>query len=494
MKTKKLSSLELKKLISERAFKIFEANEEELNNTEETGQDFDAGHQEPSLETNPSIEEPQSNSVDKSHLNNFDDLGDTISNISSKLNPIELEDANSQILKAISSGKVSPKYDFTIMNYGSGKKNVFDYFVSVLAAIYKNEDSATKNNIRKVLFLVFPVYEFFGRDAKNSEYNERVYPSSLTKLIAKKSGINHELNVGYKTIDSSYYIDIIADAVYESIDTALEKYNPNANVPFSSFFLVTAANKTKDKLNSKLHQKTFSLSGQKASLDEPIDNKGEEPDETKVDRITGQENEQSTSEVEAMKSFAQSITNFVQDKLSSKPKLVKYLEFFNLFTEGYNLSEIADTMNVTYGNVRVIKKRMEDFITQFVESGDLQDYINERTGLRVNFPNNKFTLSATNSTDEKQSQVEPVEYFNITGNDPQTGEPTGEWVSLTPSKGDSETSWFDKYGDLVNWSDKETEPVQQDVVNDINDNEAEQLREHLAEALAKFLKRKLNNG
>jgi len=488
MKNNTISLNELKRLISESAYRIFETNLENDDTTETPDDATSLSHPLNKTGEEPSLENPTHNIQPNDTENTFDYLGTTIKNIAHKIkNPAHLEEANAEILKALSTGRVNKKYDFAVMNYGSGNKDTFDYFVSTLAALYKDEDEATKKNIRKVLFLVFPVYELYGGDI-SSEYSHR--PSSFAKLTALKAGVKYDLRSLNKTIDSSYYIDIIADAIYESIDSSLEKYNPNVNVPFSSFLLANASNKTKDKLNSKLHQKTFSVGGQKYSLDEPIDNKGQEPDETQMDRITGQENEQSTSEVDAMKNFANALISFIQGKLANKPKLAKYWEFFNLFMEGNNLAEIADIMNTTYGNVRVIKKRMEDFVTEYVKEGYLQDYILRHTGLKVKFPDNKFALSVTNPGEEKKEAVEPVEFFNITGNDPKTGEPIGEWVPLTPNKGDSETTWFDRYGDLVNWSDKE-EPAS-NPQDSIEDEEAEQLREHLYEAIQNYLKNKLN--
>jgi len=201
-----------------------------------------------------------------------------------------------------------------------------------------------------------------------------------------------------------------------------------------------------------------------------------------MDRITGDEGEISKTQKDSVKGFADSLKSFIQSKLGAKETLKNYLEFFNLFIEGHNLSEIADMMEVQPGNLRVIKSRMEDFITKFVESGELQQYVKDKTGIKVDFPNNKFSLSVQ-GTKKGTAEVEPVEIFNVTGVNPKTGEPTGEWVAITPDTHDSETTWFDKYGDLVTWKNKEENVEPNSEISGDENN--------LTESLNKFIQKEI---
>lgn len=496
-----MSLSELKKLITESAYRIFEANEEEeLNslpqdNTEEPTEPVsDISNDSNDTDTiNEPINTPVASTSSQAH--EFDHLGTVIAKLANKIgkNEKELDNIHAQILKAVSTGRVNKDFNFSKYNYGSGKKDNYDYFVSVLAALYKDADATDKKNIRNVIFITMPVYEQYNSMEGSDKISIR--PSALTKLVARKAGIGYDLR-GEKTIDASYYVDIVAESIYKAIDYALEKYRPDDGI-FSSVAIFKAVGLTQDALESKLHQKTFAAGGQKFSLDEPLGKDGEE-DETKMDRITGDETGEAPKDKEAVRSFVDAIKNFVNEKLGSKPKLSKYLEFFNLFSLGHNMSEIADMMDIKYDYVRVIKKRMEDFLTKFVESGDMQDYLYEETGMKVNFPNNKFALSATGGPGEKGAKVEPIEIFKITGNNPNTGEPEGEWVEITPSTADSDTTWFDKYGDLV-FDDKKEEPEPVSVGNDIEDtaeedDEAEQMRQHIAEAINNYLRKRLQNG
>ena len=136
---------------------------------------------------------------------------------------------------------------------------------------------------------------------------------------------------------------------------------------------------------------------------------------------------------------------------------------------------------------------MEDFITKFVESGELQEYIKNKTGMKVDFPNNRFSLSV-NGTKKGEGTVEPVEYFNVTGNDPQTGDPEGEWLTISPATHDSETSWFDSYGEIAMRGDAETHV--RDNSNG-NSEEEENIEEPevspITESLVKFIKNTLDN-
>lgn len=453
-KNKKLSMEEFRKIVSENAFKILEDlnDDKTSDNTNDLDATPDYNINQDDIDADMPPEDKSINNPLETNSNNdglpFSQLSNAINNLVYTIKDNKkIEKLDSLILKAISTGRIDKNTTFEKMVVPGVDKAEFEYFLTVLATLYKTKGTSAseKENIRKAIFLSLPIYN--TTSIENTESGD-IRSSSLANLIARKSGIGSFLGIG-KTIDASYYLDIIADSIYDAIDYALENYSPIKGGAFFPLFLFKAISNTKDKLGSKLHKKTFSSSGEKQSLDEPIGSENDnEKGDTMADRITGKEGEVSIGEKEAVKEFAGALKTFVQEKLGQKESLKNYLEFFNLFTQGHSLSEIADIMEKNPGNLRVIKKRMEDFITKFVESGELQDYISEETGLKVDFPNNRFSLSVQGSG-KGEGEVEPVEYFQVSGHDPQTGEPTGEWIKITPETHDSETTWFNNYGDLV---------------------------------------------
>lgn len=480
MENKKISLKELRKIVSENAFKILEDNDLESNQDINPEPEINSTNIDDSTPIDKGLEDSSND------FNGFENLSDITKKLSTSIDPKKLDEINGEIIKTLSTGRINKNYNFSKMVVSGVDKSVFDYFVTVLATLYKKADSSEKANIRKAIFLSLPVYNMASVESTDSG---DIRSSSFSNLVARKAGIGSFLGVG-KTIDASYYLDIVADSIYEAIDYALENYNPERGGTFTSVVLFKAVSNAKDKLGSKMHKKTFAAGGEKSSIDEPLGSSEEERDETKADRITGKEGEVSAEQREAAKEFAGALKTFVQEKLGQSPKYSNYLEFFNLFTQGNSLSEIADIMGKEQGNIRVIKKRMEDFITKFVESGEFQDYIAEETGMKVDFPKNKFSLSVQ-GTATGTGEVEPVEYFQITGNDPETGEPTGEWVTLTPETHDSETTWFDKYGDLVFGREESPEISSNTSQEEIGDEEENQITESLLKSIQKRIKNNL---
>ena len=490
MKKVKLKIKDLNKLISERALIMLEAELDDMPPSDKTSDEevFFNNDADDSIENIGDMQVDRGDDIDadvpEAEENGYTHLGLAIEKLASRIDEPFLMDLNDEIEKAIKTGRVSKDFTFTRMITSGKDKAAFDYFLSVLGALYKQSSGTDKSNIRSAIFLALPVYAVSSYE--KTEGNTK--SSTLTNLVAKKAGIGALMHKS--TIDASYYLDIVADSIYNSIDYALENYSPDKGT-FSALVIIKASNLAKDELSSKLHKKTFAAGGLKQSLDEPFGD--EENAETSGDRLTGKEGDVSSTEKEAVKNFAGALKSFVTDKLSQKASLKNYLDFFNYFSAGNNLSETADLLGVSDGNVRVIKSRMEDFITKFVESGELQEYIKNKTGMKVDFPNNRFSLSV-NGTKKGEGTVEPVEYFNVTGNDPQTGDPEGEWLTISPATHDSETSWFDSYGEIAMRGDAETHV--RDNSNG-NSEEEENIEEPevspITESLVKFIKNTLDN-
>jgi len=460
MKKRTITLLDLKKIISENAYRILEQDDdlEDDSNLESSVDDstpIDNGLGDAS---NDSISDnPESNMP-------YTNLSSAISNLANSIkDETKLSYLNDGIKKAVSSGKVSKDFTFDKMVSAGKDKNDFEYFITVLATLYKDADISEKKNIRDAILIALPPYQITSMESGRGE----IRPSSLSNLIAKKAGVEYALKG--QTIDSSYYLDIVVGTVYDAVDYALNNYDPSRGM-FFTLFLYKAIGLTKDELGSVLHKRSFEVGGRKSSLDEPLGSSEEERDETRADRITGKEGEVSDKEKANVKEFAKAVQSFIRTKLSN-PKLKNYLDYFNLFAKGHTSSEIADLMEITSGNARAIKKRMEDFITEFVKAGYLQQYIFDKTGIKAKFPNNEFFLS-TQDAKEENKEVEPVEIFNITGTNPETGEPVGEWTEVIHKKDSNEPTYFDNYGSLINWSNKEDDEKK-------SDNEEQSINESL---------------
>jgi len=410
----------------------------------------------------------------------FENLNSMTQKLASTIDEVKLKKLNEEILKTISTGKVNSSFTFDNMStMGGNKRNEFDYFTTVLGSLYKTANSSEKSNIKKALFLAYPVYNITTTESGSGEMRL----STFAKSVAANAKITYDFNVHSKTLDASYYGEILADSIYDAVNLALETYDPERGGKFGSLVLTKSAGLTMDALGSKLHRTTFSggVGGRTTSYDEPLGSSEEERDETKMDRITGKEGEVSDKEKANVKEFARAIQSFVRTKLSN-PKLKNYLEYFNLFSQGHTSAEIADIMGITPGNARIIKKRMEDFITEFVKAGYLQQYIFNKTGIRVKM--NEFFLSTQDSKEEKKN-VEPVEIFNITGTNPETGEPVGEWTEIIHKKDSNEPTYFDNYGSLISWSNKDDEDINPEGnIENTNDEET-----NLTESLKKIIQK-----
>ena len=483
MKKTTLKISDLKKLISERALIMLEEELDDMPPVDKTPDSDEISDDDNNNFDDMEVDRGDNIDADVPEIEGYAHLGLAIEKLAERISDDVRIDLDSEVDKAIKTGRINSGLTFQKMVTEGKDKLPFDYYTSVLGAMYKQVNGAERDNIRKALFLSLPVYatSSYGTTEGDSR------PSRFTALVLKKAGVGYMFHK--RTSDSEYYKDIAIDAIYKSLDYCLKNYDASKGGTFSALVLFKAAGYTMDGLSSSLHKRSFEGGGKKQSLDEPFGD--EENAETAGDRLTGKENEVSSSEKEAVKNFAGALKSFVTEKLSQKSSLKNYLQFFNLFAEGNSLAEIADIMQTTNGNVRVIKSRMEDFITKFVESGELQEYIKGKTGMNIQFPENKFTLSVQ-GTKQGEGEVAPVEYFNATGNDPETGDPVGEWVSISPSTHDSETSWFQGYADIAMRGDAETHVRDNGSSSEEEENIEEPEVSPITETLTKFIRNTLN--
>jgi hypothetical protein len=91
------------------------------------------------------------------------------------------------------------------------------------------------------------------------------------------------------------------------------------------------------------------------------------------------------------------IGKFLKTKLAKKNMI--YINFYNQYVLlGMDFNTISKQNKLTNGYVRQIKLRLEQFINRFIQNGELQKYIKEHSGLKINFKNQKITLSTNFGT------------------------------------------------------------------------------------------------
>lgn len=425
----------------------------------------------------------QANDVYKEKTSDFSNLSLKINQLSQQINDDELIDLNEMIEKIISTGRLGSNFNYNKMAEGK-KIHEFNYVTTILASLYHDEhtSSSEKANIKKALWeAMYHPHETTSYE--KSEGGDR--PSLISAIIANKAGIR-EFRAKSKTIDGSYYRDIIADSLSKALEYAIDVFNPEKFGAFPTLVIFNAAGRVKSEVQSKNAKTAFStgIGGRdyikSSSIDEPLGDSDEESDSTKADRFTGEEGGKSTTQKEAAKELANEMKNFVESRLKSNIKhgglKPIYLEVAQLLFKGHNLAEISDLTNMQPGTVRQTKRRMEAAITEYVKNGSFQKYIKDKTGIKINFPDNKYTFSVQ-GIEDKNEKIEgnPLEYFEQTGIDPKTGEPQGEWVPIVPNKEDDEdTGYYDKYGNLVfddekNDDEEEAETVAEPDVEDADD-------------------------
>ena len=141
----------------------------------------------------------------------------------------------------------------------------------------------------------------------------------------------------------------------------------------------------------------------------------------------------------------------MKEKLDN-PKYQSWYELYKNIADGeMSLDDIADISGIDVGGVRIKKMRLEQFLTQFVENGDLPEYIRRKAGVKVKFPSNKFSFSAKG---EKEATGEPMYIFQADPNNPNGG----EWVEMgkpKPGKGSTQ----DTLGDVAFGKGEDEEPL-----------------------------------
>jgi hypothetical protein len=275
----------------------------------------------------------------------------------------------------------------------------FNSFINRLAFLYKNSTNISeKNNIRNFFFIAFNPY-------KNS-----FAPSFFTLNIGKWAGI-HNLTFAQneKTTD---LIDMIADVIFDKIETVIEKYNPNKG-NFKDLLSQSVVNGVIDVM-----RKRYGLGNtndddgyaKEYSLDNFVNQ--DNPDDRMSDTISSGEFEDEENQ-QTIANIANAITEFVHRTITNK-KLSSFYDMFVVRDMSYE--DIKDETGLSNDNLRVIKFRFEKEMSKYVENGLLKTYVYERTGHLIKFPENTFKIQKMGHTKQKSNSLGKVA-FNVKNND-----------------------------------------------------------------------------
>jgi len=431
MKTEKYRSL-----LKEHFLKLLELNELDVieDNPEENPEPYDAPAEwgaedvaSPNVGTTADLSEPEVARPDVAvGVDEYSNLGKSIATVASKLSPESKNSADAEISRILELGRSKMTHELYI-GADANRKNTFEYVTSVLGTLYKDASSRQQENIRTFMFTAF------------NPYGDRHGVSSkLARMIARKAGITFDLTSS-KSIDAEYYMGIITESIYKSIDYSLKNYSPD-KTSFGRFVFISSVGDTIDGINEKKYKTALTGFG-KTSGDEPIGGEGDDSDETMFDRMQGSEEGLTKEQKQGMRELANALGIFVREKLKN-PKLKNLLEYYELYAEkGMTNDEIAEVTGTSNLNLRQRKFKLERFLTQFVEDGSLPLFLKEKAGVKVKFPNNKFSLSAKN----EEEASEPMQIFKVDPNNPSGG----EWVDIKKSNKTKRYMPTDTLGDVA---------------------------------------------
>lgn len=340
---------------------------------------------------------------DVSVPNYYFSLGNYISNESKNINENDKKFIINEVNGIIHNGKGNLTYENTIK---TSRELIFNLIISIVASLYKGVGSNEKSNIRSFVFIAFNPY-----------IGTQSHPSKFSNTVIKQSGAKHnELEGEEKT---KFFIDIISDSIFESIDYSLNAYKPDSA---SFVFLLTlkSSSKIRDMLKSQKAKKNS-----KIYADRSIEDIGDV-----------QDSDFEYDDFNLMKlNFIKVIDGFIKMKLEQSKYSINHLWFYQRFVlENKSLNEMAEELQnrdidkedkpKDYPRkVRVIKIRFEYYIDKFVKDGTFQNYILKHTGIPAKFPNNEFKLKMNK---EEEIESEPLLIWKYDDNNPDKG----EWVEI----------------------------------------------------------------
>lgn len=396
----KITLTELKKLIREKAYKLFEleivgdtnntSDDEDDSSDEFSGQHHDIENPEADVDA-----PPMDKSLGYAHLNKV------TSAINNRLSPKLIDRLNLEINNILETGRGSHTHENSL-----NKLDEIDYITTVLGSLYYSAPNSERKNIRDYMFVAFTPFKLGSNQ-----------PTRLLRNVAIRSGI--EANLSFSDDPKiEPYISLTSESIYTAIDYVLAHFHAGQNLKFGNKLFVVSVSRTKNALDSKKYRNAFA----NTSIDAPLDSEDKGGD-TMAGNLEEPELGHTKEQRDTIQLLSTAIGDFLKEKLSA-PRHANYLEFYELFAEGRTLIEISEITGKEISNLYVIKNRLEDFVNHFVVSGELQNYIKHKAGIAVKFPDNKFSLSVKGDKEEE----EPVLIWQQNKNSDEPGE--GQWVEI----------------------------------------------------------------
>lgn len=390
----KITNEQLKKLIDESVQNMFE---------------LDVVDDENKTEVNPEINQDL-NSSEEVHLDDYFSLGGYISKESNKIDDNLKADIDYEVKSILNRGNSNLTYSNT---YKTSKQLTFNLITSILAALYKSASSSERANIRSYIFIAFNPY--VGTQGS---------PSVFAKHVGENSGIKE--NIYLPNDKNKFYLEMIADAIYESVDKSLNLYN--TDYPFTSFIRSNSATATKDAIKTKASKTYFN----QLSSDVPA---GDEDSEESVASQIPNPEEVSNNSIDNLKD---AMASFVKYKLKNVDPM--YSEYYEMSVEdGIPAQQIWNEIGK---DPRNLKFRLEKYITKFVKDGSFQNFIFKETGIAIQFPNNEFKLIQKN---KEGIAAEPILIWKYDESDPDKG----EWIDINAKKSKTKEKYKKGLGDVA---------------------------------------------
>jgi hypothetical protein len=325
---------------------------------------YEAEGVESSFENNP--EDSQEKTEDS-----YSNVGSYLKGLSSKFSPEKLDELDREVSYIIERGR--GERNFQNQN---GNTDEFNYITSSLAGQYKNASETQKDNIKSYLLFAYSPFSLKGSGLSN-----------YGLMVGKRAGIAEDLFFSTNVKVDEYH-NMISEAIYEAVLYALNNYDSNKG-NFGSLLTFKSISNVKD--NFKDVQKKLP-SDMVSRLDDPIyGSEGEDDSDTGAERLAGAD-QYSFEQKGKVRAIGKAMSEFVREKFSST-RFEKALELYNLLVEeGMSLDEISQMTGTKVATLTVAKHRLEEALTHFVEDGSLPRYIKDKTGIKMDFPDNRFSV------------------------------------------------------------------------------------------------------
>ena len=211
----KITLNEFRELVKERVARLLEIDPADIGSG--TPDNF-----EPEIDPDMPPTEPE-------QLIDYAGLSSKTQEIAHKLQPVITNKLGLEITNILETGRGKHTHENSMQ---SNKAIEMEYIASVLGILYKKVSDSEKKNIRDYFFSAFSPYSNLNYEAA----------STLARMVARKAGISTDLRFKGQ-IEASNYLEIVADAIYFSIDKALKHYDADKSASFGYYFTQVAVNK-----------------------------------------------------------------------------------------------------------------------------------------------------------------------------------------------------------------------------------------------------------